>query len=173
MTDLAGASLIGLEADLSEAADALQAFADGPAKRAAQSVEESFSRAGEAIARELGRAARTGEADFRRMAGVILADLAKLAIDRVFSGAGASAAGLFGARAFGGPVTPGGGYLVGERGPEVFYPSSAGRVASAGERAVTVNISIGAGANAETLLREEGRIAASLARAVGAGSRYL
>ena len=31
-------------------------------------------------------------------------------------------------RATGGPVSPGRGYLVGERGPELFVPTSAGRV---------------------------------------------
>ena len=33
-----------------------------------------------------------------------------------------------GARAAGGPVAPGGSYLVGERGPELFTPSSSGNI---------------------------------------------
>lgn len=37
-------------------------------------------------------------------------------------------AGLFEARAFGGPVAAGRPYLVGERGPEVFVPQAAGRI---------------------------------------------
>ena len=31
-------------------------------------------------------------------------------------------------RRLGGPVTPGGGYIVGENGPEFFRPNSAGRI---------------------------------------------
>ena len=43
------------------------------------------------------------------------------------------------ARAMGGPVAPGGSYLVGERGPELFTPSSSGNI--------TANSSLGGGAN--------------------------
>ncbi len=39
-----------------------------------------------------------------------------------------SIAGLFGARAFGGPVGAGQPYLVGERGPELFVPQTSGRI---------------------------------------------
>jgi hypothetical protein len=44
-----------------------------------------------------------------------------------------------GARALGGPVAPGGSYLVGERGPELFTPSSSGNI--------TPNGGFGGGAN--------------------------
>jgi hypothetical protein len=52
-----------------------------------------------------------------------------------------------GARAAGGPVTPGGSYLVGERGPELFTPSSSGNItpnsAMGGGATITVNVNGG------------------------------
>ena len=52
-----------------------------------------------------------------------------------------------GARAAGGPVQPGGSYLVGERGPELFTPSSSGNItpnhAMAGGSTITVNVNGG------------------------------
>jgi hypothetical protein len=49
-----------------------------------------------------------------------------------------------GARALGGPVAPGGSYLVGERGPELFTPSSSGNItpngAMGGGANITVNV---------------------------------
>ena len=162
-----------LSADLTEASGMLDAFAHGPAKDAGRAIETVFEKTGETIAKELRRAARSGEVDFKRMTGVILAELASLAIDQVFGVAGQSTASLFGARAYGGAVTPGGGYLVGERGPEVFYPAQSGMISpqTAGGGTV-VNISLNGSATADSIIREEGRIAASLARAVSAGNRY-
>lgn len=55
-----------------------------------------------------------------------------------------SLADLFGARAFGGPVGAGQPYLVGERGPELFIPQTAGRInpdIGAGAVNITMNIS--------------------------------
>ena len=52
-----------------------------------------------------------------------------------------------GARAAGGPVAPGGTYLVGERGPELFTPSSSGNItpnhAMGGGNTITVNVNGG------------------------------
>ena len=52
-----------------------------------------------------------------------------------------------GPRALGGPVAPGGSYLVGERGPELFTPSSSGNItpnhAMAGGSTITVNVNGG------------------------------
>ncbi|KKM23664.1 hypothetical protein LCGC14_1612940, partial [marine sediment metagenome] len=51
-------------------------------------------------------------------------------VDVEFSGVGTGAfvRGLEGPRAAGGPVTPDGTFLVGERGPELFSPNSAGNI---------------------------------------------
>ena len=51
-----------------------------------------------------------------------------------------------GARALGGPVAPGGSYLVGERGPELFTPSASGNITpnhAMGGGAITVNVNGG------------------------------
>jgi hypothetical protein len=56
-------------------------------------------------------------------------------------------AGISGARANGGPVAPGGGpYIVGERGPELFTPSSSGNITpngAMGGNTITVNVNGG------------------------------
>jgi hypothetical protein len=49
-----------------------------------------------------------------------------------------------GFRAGGGPVSPGGAYVVGERGPELFVPRSAGTIVPGGGAvSVTLNVSTG------------------------------
>jgi hypothetical protein len=51
-----------------------------------------------------------------------------------------------GARAAGGPVAPGGSYLVGERGPELFTPTSSGNITpngAIGGSTITVNVNGG------------------------------
>lgn len=56
-------------------------------------------------------------------------------------------AGISGARASGGPVMGGGTYLVGERGPELFTPSSSGNItannALGGGASITINVNGG------------------------------
>jgi phage-related minor tail protein len=76
-------------------------------------------------------------------------------------------------RATGGPVSPGRAYLVGERGPEVFVPTSSGRVdAGAGrtpDRNVKVSINLAAprGSDAPVALRRSSRqVASALGRAL-------
>lgn len=170
----------GLGVGLSEAQAALEAFAQGPARQAAQSVASDFSRAGAEIARALGQAATRGEASFRSLAKTALEALAQIALDRLFPKAGAGGGGgidlgaFFGARAAGGAVLPGGAYLVGERGPELFTPGRAGEITPAGAGgAVTVNLNFSGGADAESFRRDRGQIAAAVARAVAHGRRNL
>ena len=108
------------------------------------------------------------------------AEAAASAIETAFSEAGKGGslgevlaqalAGAFGGgRAEGGPVSAGMGYLVGERGPEVFRPTSAGVIEPMGSRAVTVNVTVQGGS--EALLRSEAQIAQALARAASLGVR--
>ncbi|WP_313515775.1 phage tail tape measure protein [Brevundimonas sp.] len=159
-----------------EAAAALEALKE-PAERAAASIEDAFGRAGASLTRSLTRAAADGE--------VTLAELARAVLNAVNAAAGARGGGLSGAiaaalggfggaRADGGPVLGGGAYLVGERGPEVFRPASAGTVEPMGGRSgsgagVTVNVTVDGGA--EGLLRSETQIARMLARAAALGAR--
>jgi phage-related minor tail protein len=88
----------------------------------------------------------------------------------LLSGAVGALLGLPG-RATGGPVAPGRGYLVGERGPEVFVPTSAGRVepgaaADRAPREVRVSIQLAAprGTAAPVALQRSSRQVASAVR---------
>jgi len=159
----------GIHEEIGEATAALQAFADGPARRAADDVAASFERAGQRIARALGRAAFDGELSFKRLAKTILEELAKVALDQVLGGKTP----FFGARANGGAVNAGGAYLVGERGPEWFVPHQSGSVAPQGGGGVSVHFHLSGGADAGAIARHQGQIAASIARAVAYGRRNL
>lgn len=157
-----------------EAAAALEAL-KAPAEEAAASIEAAFDRAGSGLARSLARAAADGE--------ISLAELARAVLAAVNAAASGGAGGLSaaisqavgsifsGARADGGPVNVGGAYLVGERGPELFRPSSSGVIEPVAGQGVTVNVRVDGGA--EALLRSEAQIAQALARAVSLGARRL
>jgi hypothetical protein len=74
-------------------------------------------------------------------------------------------------RATGGPVAPGKGYMVGERGPELFVPTSAGRIDAAplgGQgRDVRIAISVNAPtgpAAAQALQRSSRQVASAVRR---------
>lgn len=68
-----------------------------------------------------------------------------LASNAIEAGTGFAGANMSGAREFGGPVTAGKSYLVGERGPEMFTPGSSGGItsnkdmASGGQMNVIIN----------------------------------
>jgi len=157
-----------------EAAAALEAL-KVPAEEAAASIEAAFDRAGSGLARSLARAAADGE--------ISLAELARAVLAAVNAAASGGAGGLSaaisqavgsifsGTRADGGPVNVGGAYLVGERGPELFRPSSSGVIEPVAGQGVTVNVRVDGGA--EALLRSEAQIAQTLARAVSLGARRL
>jgi phage-related minor tail protein len=74
-----------------------------------------------------------------------------------------------GSKAEGGLVAPGAAYLVGERGPEVFRPATAGAIEPVGAGGVTVNVMVQGGP--EALLRSEAQIAQALVRAARVGTR--
>jgi len=163
-----------MQADLETAAGDLQTLADGPAREAADSIEQAFERAGQSIERSLAAAARSGELDFSRMTQSILADLARLAVDRwivapAMEALPSSPASWNGARAEGGPLAPGQAYLVGERGPEVITSSGAARVDPLAG-AVTVNLTLPGTPDAADISTT--RLARQLARAVQKGRRF-
>lgn len=155
-----------------EAAAALEAL-KAPAQEAATAIEDAFGRAGDSLTRSLARAAADGE--------VTLAELARAVLNAVNAAAGsngglggaiqAALSSFGGARADGGPVLGGGAYLVGERGPEVFRPATAGEIGPASGGGVTVNVTVDGGA--QGLLRSEAQIAQMLARAVSLGARRM
>jgi len=165
-------ALDDFQTELGAASTVLQAFAQGPARQAADAVGASFERAGDRISRALGAAATGGEAAFKRLAKVILEELAKIALQQIFTQSGAKLP-FFGGKAGGGAVNAGGAYLVGERGPELFVPRQAGEITSAGGGAVNVHFHIAGGADVSAITKHQGQIAASIARAVAYGRRNL
>lgn len=133
-----------IEGELNAASEALTAFAQGPARRAADEVAGSFERAGERIARALGSAAGGGEIAFKRMAKTILEELARIALDRIFKTGGGSHFGGSGQSGFGQGGNP-----------------------------VSVHFHMGAGGDPNAIVRSQGQIAAAIARAVAYGGRNL
>lgn len=121
--------------DLSEARDALL-DCTRVGKEAAEELMRIFHDAAGNIGRDLARAALGGKVSFRNLVGSILADLGRLAVDRIFQGQS--------------PKPNGGGAIGG---------------------ATTVILNVGAGADAESIRRNQAQIAGNLARAVDYGRR--
>jgi len=72
-------------------------------------------------------------------------------------------------RATGGPVAPGRAFLVGERGPEVFVPTAAGRVetglgGSSRDVRVAIQVAVPRGQAAPTAMQRSSRQIASAVR---------
>jgi hypothetical protein len=166
--------LSSVPARAAEAAAALDAL-KAPAERAARSIDDAFTRAGASLARSLARAASDGQVSLAELARAVLGAAGAAlkggglgeALTKSFAGAGFS-----GARADGGPVLPGGAYLVGERGPEVFRPSGAGGIEPVGGGGVSVTVNV-QGGEVGGLIRSDAQIAQALARAVSLGARRL
>lgn len=157
---------------------------------------DGFSRAGDTLERGLLGAIRRGSLgfeDLRRTALNVVGDIAAQAVRNglgaIASGGGTDAGGgllnlgsligsLFGlpGRATGGPVAPGRGYMVGERGPELFVPTSAGRIDAgsgdgngSGGRNVNVSIRVVSPAGSshpESLRRSSRQVAQAVRRAL-------
>jgi len=147
---------------------------------------DGFGQAGSVLERGLVGAIRRGSLgfdDLKRIALNTMNEIAAQAARNLFSsvsGGGGlggllNLGGLVGSvlglpgRATGGPVSPGRGYLVGERGPELFIPTSSGRVENferGSARDVRVSIAIAAprGASAPQSLQRSGRHVASAVR---------
>lgn len=147
-------------------------------------------RAGRAIEAGLLRAARSGKLGFEDMGKVALSILSQIAAaamrDGLHSigiggkGGGGIASGLLNlgtsllggliglpGRATGGTVSPGAAYLVGERGPEMFVPTSSGQVVPGGQGAPReVRVSITVNGNGADAPRALARSARQVARAV-------
>ena len=156
---------------------------DGP-------LTQGVDRAGSSIERALARAAVSGKfgfEDLRRVALTALADIAAGAlrtdIGALFGGSGggglagaltSTISGLFSGvpgRATGGPVTGGSPYIVGERGPELFVPTAAGRIETmaGGQRgpvAVTINVAAPRDASPAIMQLTGAQVARAVARAL-------
>ncbi|RKF20577.1 tail tape measure protein [Altericroceibacterium spongiae] len=157
---------------------------------------DGFAKAGDVLESGLLRAIRRGHLGFDDLKRAALTTMSEIAAQAVQSGIGSlfgdrrtgppspgSAGGLLTSaiggllglpgRATGGPVAPGQAYMVGERGPEVFVPTSAGRVetpaAQDSTRKVSVGITIAAPRGSHTpaiLQRSSRQVASSVRRAL-------
>lgn len=147
---------------------------------------DGFDRAGAVLERGLARALSNGSLgfdDLKRVAFRALDSIAAYAlrsgISSVLGGSGVggllgqSLGALFGlpGRATGGPVAPGRAYVVGERGPELFVPTSSGKIAAnqetgSGGRDVRVAIQLASprGTAAPTAMQRSSRQVASAVR---------
>lgn len=161
--------LSAVPARAAEAAASLEAL-KAPAERAARSIDEAFARAGTSLARSLARAASDGQVSLAELARAVLG-----AAGAALKGGGLGEAltkTFSGARADGGPVLPGGSYLVGERGPEVFRPAGAGSIEPAGGGGISVTVNV-QGGEVGGLVRSDAQLAQALARAVSLGAQKL
>jgi phage-related minor tail protein len=148
-----------------------------------EGVGSGAMRAGLSIESALGRATRTGKLGFDDLRAVALRSLEQIAAAAVKGGVTSAAGGSGGlatlaggflsaalglpGRATGGPVSPGAAYVVGERGPELFVPTSSGSVApmaAGGAREVKVSIAVSAAAGESPRALE--RSSRQVARAV-------
>jgi phage-related minor tail protein len=105
--------------------DAWASFVENSKDSAAQ-AKSSFSNFTTGLEDAFVKLATTGKLSFSELANSIIADLARIAVRKAIVGIG-SFFGLPGLAA-GGPVTPNQPYIVGEKGPELFLPSSAGNI---------------------------------------------
>ena len=142
-------------------------------------------RAGSMIENALARAVRTGKFGFEDLKRVALSAMAEIAAGALKAGIGAATGGRGGGgigglltsllglpgRATGGGVSPGRPYVVGERGPELFVPTAAGRVetggrASAREVRVVINVQSPQAGAPEALTRSSRQIARAVRQAM-------
>ena len=159
-------------------------------------LTDGFAKAGNVLERGLLSAIRRGSLGFDDLKRTALQTLNEIAANAVQSsltglvgapagggggsGLGSVLQGAVGAllglpgRATGGPVSPGRAYLVGERGPEVFIPTSSGRVdngrpgqSSNKNVRVSINLSAPRGSEAPPVLQRSSRqIASAVSRAM-------
>nr|WP_295661296.1 tail tape measure protein [Polymorphobacter sp.] len=175
--------VIGIRADTSGFARDVAGIKDqldGP-------LASGADHAGKAIESALARAVKTGSLGFDDLRKVALSTLAEIAASAIrtdlkglFGGSSsggsgilsslASAAGsLFGGapgRATGGPVTGGSAYFVGERGPELFVPTAAGRIATGGGQDGPISITVNVATPRDAAPAMMQRTGAQVARAV-------
>lgn len=164
----------------------MRAELDGP-------FASGLERAGRALENGLTGAIQRGKfgfEDLRRVALSVLSEIAAAALRTGFDSLGSSGGGgsgglltsltsilsnVLGApgRATGGPVSPGRAYRVGERGPELFVPTSSGRIETGGGGGAPANIRLtinisdnGRGSAPEALQRSSRHIARAVRAAL-------
>lgn len=163
----------------------MRAELDGP-------FASGLERAGSALERGLTGAIQRGKFGFEDLRRVALSALSEIAaaalrsgLDSIGGGGQGGAGGLLGGlgallgnvlgapgRATGGPVAPGRAYRVGERGPELFVPTTSGRIETGGAGApapsvrLTIHVSDHGRGSAPDLLQRSSRHVARALRQV-------
>lgn len=150
-------------------------------------LSDGFERAGNRLEQGLLSALRRGGLGFDELRQLAMRSFDEIAayalqsgIGALFSGSQSGLGGIVGqtlgallglpGRATGGPVSPGASYLVGERGPEVFIPTSAGTIATTGDARpardvrVRIDLSHAATSSAPIAMRRSSRQIASAVR---------
>lgn len=183
--------IVGVRADVSgfsrDVAD-MRGALEGP-------LVSGADKAGRAIEHGLLRAVRTGKFGFEDLRRTVLGIMAEIAASALRSGISAIGGGsggggngglltlgtsLLGAvlglpgRATGGPVSPGRAFVVGERGPELFVPTSSGSIvpgSSGSGRDVRIAIQVNApgGENSRLLARSARQVARAVRSALAEG----
>lgn len=161
-----------------------------------RTLVEGFGAAGQVLERSLLTALRKGSFGFEDLGRIALSVLDQIGdralrsgLDAIFGGAGGGGigagadvggllTGLFTSllglpgRETGGLVAPDRPYLVGERGPEIFVPTSAGRIdtgrgSGRGEVKIAINLAASRGTSAPAALQRSSRqLAAAVRRAL-------
>jgi len=169
---------------LSGAAEAFADFANGPVANTTATIESAVARSFGSVTRTIANAAKSGSDSIAQLTNAVLADFDRIAasqfiakpVESLVSSVVGSLVPISGARATGGPVSPGASYLVGEAGPELFTPAGNGQITSnaalPGARAsqVVVNITT---PDAQSFQKSKSQIAAMMARALAQGNRNL
>ena len=177
--------------DVRARTDGFAADLEGVRRTLDSSLLDGFSRAGNVLENGLLSALRRGSLgfdDLRRVAFSALNEIAAHAlqsgISSLFGGGSGGSGGLgnligqtigalFGlpGRATGGPVSPGRAFIVGERGPEVFVPTAAGRIETGGglgqggsDVRVAIQLAVPRGTAAPAALQRSSRQIASAVR---------
>jgi hypothetical protein len=131
----------------------------------------------------------TGRLNFSSLVNGMISDLARLVIHQSIIAPMASALsgssffssigglfGLSGARANGGPVAAGSSYLVGERGPEIFTPTSSGGITpnghGGGGTTVIIQNTIGSVASQSDVVQGMKRVREQIIGELGRGRAY-
>jgi len=176
------ADLTQFQKDIAEMRDKLTGPLASGAEQATRMIETGLLR--------IARTGKFGFEDLRRVALSVLSQIAEAAVRDGIGAIGQGGLGCFGigrggglagigsgllgallglpGRATGGPVAPGRGYVVGERGPEVFVPTSSGQVVPgmARDSGRDVRVSITVRGDGAEVPRALARSARQVARAV-------
>ena len=170
-----------LQQSLGAAGDAITAFVGGPVQSATSAIETAVTRSFTSVENTIARAVLSGKTSMDQLVNSILAGFDRIAttqfivkpIESVLTQVAGAILPIGGARAAGGPGDAGTPYLVGEQGPELFVPQSAGAIApnaALGRGQVTLNVTA---RDAQSFLKSESQIAAMLSRALARGQRNL